>query len=93
MFKKLSTLFVILAFIGCSGVFASAETNKQKKKQDAYFKNVEVNVPHINKTNLKVWTSAWEIYGLLIKFDKETETIYQDEILTPHEDDEHECDC
>ena len=65
MFKKMSAMFIVLAFIGITGSFATAKDITTKNKQPTNFTTIEVNVPHIDKRNLKVWDNAWEIYQIL----------------------------
>ena len=83
MFKKMSAMFVVLAFIGITGSFATAKDITSKNKQPTNFTTTEINVPHINKRNLKVWDNAWEIYQIFIKIKEKSDTIYKDEILVP----------
>ena len=95
MFKKISAMFIILAFIGITGSFATAKDITTKNKQPTNFTTIEINVPHIDKRNLKVWDNAWEIYQILIKFKEKSDIIYEDEILVPRYEEKYieECDC
>ena len=95
MFKKMSTMFVVLAFIGITGSFAIAKDITTKNNQPTNFTTNEVNVPHIDKRNLKVWDNAWEIYQILIKFKEKSDIMYEDELLVPRHEEEYieECGC
>ena len=95
MFKKMSTMFVVLAFIGITGSFAIAKDITTKNNQSTNFTTNEVNVPHIDKRNLKVWDNAWEIYQILIKFKEKSDIMYEDELLVPRNEEEYieECGC
>jgi len=91
----MSTMFVVLAFIGITGSFATAKDITTKNNQHINFATNEVNVPHIDKRNLKVWDNAWEIYQILIKFKEKSDIMYEDELLVPRNEEEYieECGC
>ena len=91
----MSAMFIVLAFIGITGSFATAKDITTKNKQPTNFTTIEINVPHIDKRNLKVWDNAWEIYQILIKFKEKSDIMYEDELLVPRHEEEYfeECGC
>ena len=95
MFKKFSTMFIVLAFIGITGSFVTAKDITIKNRQSTNFTTTEINTPHIDKRNLKVWDNAWEIYQILIRFKEKSDIIFEDEILVPRHEEEYteECGC